>query len=168
MSVEASPKSARLSIGQLARRAGASVPTVRYYEQVGLLPAAPRTDAGQRRYDESAVRRLALVRRCRDFGFSIEQIRGLVALVDESQRPCADLREIAAGHLADVRRRLEELQSLEAGLQAFVRDCDVACLGGRALDCTILRELSSPPGPDRRAGGGGCCDRSATVPDTGC
>lgn len=136
--------SARLSIGLVARRTGATVPTVRYYEDIGLLPPAARTEAGQRSYDEATVRRLVFIRRCRDFGFSIEQVRELVSLVDEPDRPCAEVRDIASTHLAQVRQKVEELRALEASLSAFVGSCDTACAGGPAVDCTILEDLALP------------------------
>ena len=136
--------SARLSIGIVARRTGATVPTVRYYEEIGLLPPAFRTEAGQRSYGEATVRRLIFIRRCRDFGFSIDQVRELVGLVDQPDRPCVEVRDIAATHLEQVRRKLEELKELEAGLSAFVCGCDTACAGGAAVDCTILEDLALP------------------------
>jgi MerR family transcriptional regulator, copper efflux regulator len=135
---------ATISIGVLARQTGCTVPTIRYYEEIGLLPAGPRTEAGRRVYGEPAVRRLTFVRRCRDFGFSIEQVRELVGLVDAPDRPCAEVRDIAMGHLRQVREKLAELQALEASMSAFVVSCDTACSGGAALDCTILEELALP------------------------
>lgn len=137
--------SARLSIGLVARRTGCTVPTIRYYEGIGLLPPATRTEAGQRHYDEAAVRRLVFVRRCRDFGFSIDQVRELVGLVDEPDRPCLEVRDIASRHLAGVQRKLDELKALEAGLSAFVCSCETACAGGAAVDCTILEDLALHP-----------------------
>lgn len=148
--------SAKLSIGVVARRTGATVPTVRYYEEVGLLPPANRTEAGQRSYDETTVRRLVFIRRCRDFGFSIEQVRELVGLVDEPNRPCVEVRDIAATHLQEVRRKLEELKALEASLHAFVGSCDTACAGGPAVDCTILEDLAVPANLARIVKNG-CC-----------
>jgi DNA-binding transcriptional MerR regulator len=149
--------SARLSIGLVARRTGATVPTVRYYEDIGLLPPAARTEAGQRSYDETTVKRLVFIRRCRDFGFSIEQVRELVGLVDHPDRPCDEVREIAATHLTQVRQKLAELKALEASLDAFVCSCDTACAGGPAVDCTILEDLASPPGNAQLARPTGCC-----------
>ena len=149
--------STTLSIGALARKTGCTVPTIRYYEEIGLLPAAPRTDGGQRHYGDAAARRLAFIRRCRDFSFSIEQVRELVGLVDEPDRPCAEVRDIAAGHLEQVRRKMAELRELEQGLSRFLASCDSACAGGAAVDCTILEDLAidrpQAPGPAR----GGCC-----------
>lgn len=149
--------SARLSIGLVARRTGATVPTVRYYEDIGLLPPAARTEAGQRSYDEATVRRLVFIRRCRDFGFSIEQVRELVGLVDEPDRSCAEVRDIAATHLAQVRQKLEELKALEASLNAFVCSCNTACAGGPAVDCTILEDLALPAEEAQIVRGAGCC-----------
>ena len=150
--------SASLSIGVLARQTGCTVPTIRYYEEIGQLPAGPRTDAGRRVYGRAAVRRLSFIRRCRDFGFSIEQVRELVALVDEPERPCTDVRAVAAGHLATVREKLAELQALERSLAAFVGSCDAACAGGAAVDCTILEDLAcAAPDPAHAVAPGSCC-----------
>lgn len=145
-----------LSIGVVAKRTGCSVPTIRYYEGIGLLPSANRTDGGQRNFTEATVRRLTFIRRCRDFGFSIDQVRELVGAVDEPTRPCVEVRDLAARHLTEVRRKLQELLALEVSLQGFVSECDAACAGGAALDCTILEDLSRPiesPLVQRR----GCC-----------
>jgi DNA-binding transcriptional MerR regulator len=136
------PNSVARSIGIVARQTGCSMPTIRYYEEIGLLPPGPRTEAGRRVYGDDAVRRLTFIRRCRDFGFSIEQVRELVGLVDEPDRPCLEVRDIAARHLNQVRERLAELQALEVSMTQFVRSCDTACAGGAALDCAILEDLS--------------------------
>ncbi|MCR5882162.1 helix-turn-helix domain-containing protein [Rhizobacter sp. J219] len=149
--------SANLSIGLVARRTGATVPTVRYYEEIGLLPPAKRTDAGQRSYDEATVRRLVFIRRCRDFGFSIDQVRDLVCLVDQPERPCVEVRDIAATHLEQVRRKLDELRALEASLSAFVCSCEAACAGGPAVDCTILEDLAVPAENARVVQSPKCC-----------
>lgn len=151
-----SPTILARSIGVVARQTGCSVPTIRYYEEIGLLPSGPRTDAGRRVYGEAAVRRLSFIRRCRDFGFSIEQVRELVGLVDAPERPCTEVRDIAGRHLAQVRQRLAELQALEASMARFVQGCDNACAGGAALDCNILEDLSAAgrgPSLDARS----CC-----------
>ncbi|MES2785756.1 MAG: helix-turn-helix domain-containing protein [Pseudomonadota bacterium] len=133
-----------LSIGALARQAACTVPTIRYYEEIGLLPAAARSDAGQRLYGEPALRRLSFIRRVRGFNFSIEQVRELVSLVDEPNRPCVEVRDIAAGHLREVHRKLAELKELESTLSSFVNSCNTACAGGAAMDCTILEDLAVP------------------------
>ncbi len=85
----------QLRIGALAERAGTNAPTIRYYEEIGLLRPADRQAGGQRAYGEEDVRRLAFIRRCRDFGFSIEQVRSLVALVQDRERSCMEARDLA-------------------------------------------------------------------------
>ena len=137
-------ESLTLSIGVLAQQTGCTVPTIRYYEEIGLLPTGPRTEGGRRVYGQAAVRRLTFIRRCRDFGFTIEQVRELVGLVDEPDRPCMEVRDVAARHLAQLRQKLAELQALESSVAAFVCSCDTACAGGAALDCTILEDLTLP------------------------
>jgi DNA-binding transcriptional MerR regulator len=132
------------SIGAASRQTGCSVSTIRYYEEVGLLPAAPRTEGNQRHYDAAAIRRLAFIRRCRDFAFSIEQVRELVGLADQPKRDCVELRDIAQARLQEVRRKLAELQALETSLAAFVGSCNSACAGGPVVDCTILEDLGLP------------------------
>jgi len=135
--------SAGLRIGGLAKRAGTSAPTIRYYEEIGLLPLADRQASGQRIYGEADVRRLTFIRRCRDFGFSIEAVRSLVALADNRERPCSEARDIAGAHLAAVRSSINELRALERTLLGFVFRCDSSCAGGPAPDCVILEDLSS-------------------------
>jgi DNA-binding transcriptional MerR regulator len=120
------------------------VPTIRYYEEIGLLPAAPRSEGGQRLYGEAAMRRLGFIRRVRAFSFSIEQVRELVSLVDAPAQPCVEVRDIAAAHLREVRQKLVELRELEAQLSGLVDSCDAACIGGPAAECTILEDLSVP------------------------
>ncbi|HYE49609.1 MAG TPA: helix-turn-helix domain-containing protein [Azospirillaceae bacterium] len=143
-------RSPGLTIGALAGRTGSNVPTIRYYEQIGLLPKADRKPGGHRTYGDDALRRLAFIRRCRDFGFSIEQVRALVALVDDPGRNCFEARDLAQAHLDTVRRKLAELRDLERSLARFVEACTIACAGGPGPDCTILEDLASPAaGPAR-------------------
>jgi MerR family copper efflux transcriptional regulator len=148
---------ARLSIGLVARRTGATVPTIRYYEEIGLLPAAARTESGQRHYDEATVDSLVFIRRCREFGFSIDQVRELVKRADAQQGPCSDLRDVAAARLTEVREKLAELGALEATLAAIVGACNAGCVGGAVADCNIPGDLKAASGAgsadDRRT----CC-----------
>ena len=149
-----------LSIGAASRLTGCSVPTIRYYEEVGLLPPALRTEGNQRHFDESAIRRLTFIRRCRDFGFSLDQVRELVGLVDQPDRDCVEVRDIARVHLQEVQKKLAELQALEASLARFVDSCNSACAGGPAVDCTILEDLALPGRPRSEAApaaGRSCC-----------
>src|SRR4051812_10572972 len=125
----------RLRIGSLAMRTGTNAPTIRYYEEIGLLRRADREPSGQRSYGEDDVKRLTFIRRCRDFGFPIEQVRALVALVQDRDSSCTEAREIAEGHLAAVRAKLVELKALERSLLGFVIGCASACAGGPGPDC---------------------------------
>lgn len=138
-------------IGDLAVQTGASAPTIRYYESVGLLPRATRQRGGQRRYGAEDVRRLTFIRRCRDFGFSMEQVRELVDLVNDPSRDCTDVLEIAELHLAAVRARLAELQALERDIVAFARRCADTCAGGPGPSCVPLAQLAFADAPEREA-----------------
>ena len=130
-----------LKIGALARRTGMSAPTIRYYEEIGLLPRAHRQSGGQRRYGEEDIARLAFIRRSRDLGLSIEQVRSLLLLAKDPKRSCVDARDLARHQLDVVRSRLRELKMLERGLTAFVADCESSCAGGPGPDCVILQSL---------------------------
>src|SRR5882672_7571969 len=105
-----------LTIGALAARTGSSVPTVRYYEEIGLLPKARRGPGGRRLYDEGDLKRLAFVRRCRDFDLPIEKIRELLSLIDHPDQDCSKARDVAELQLTYVRKKLAELRALENGL----------------------------------------------------
>jgi DNA-binding transcriptional MerR regulator len=126
-----------LRIGDLARRTGTTVPTIRYYEQIGLLRPAARS-GGQRTYDNEDVRRLSFIRRCRDFDFPIDDIRALLTLL-HSGKSCTEARKLAEGRLAELRRRRAELQALEASIASLVTCCANTCDGGAAPDCVILQ-----------------------------
>jgi len=129
-------------IGTLARRTGTTVPTIRYYEEIGLLPRADRRVGGQRTYGDDATERLIFIRRCRDFGFSIPQVRTLLALMQDATRSCDEARDLAAGHLAAVRAKLEDLKRLEKEIAGLVGSCETLCCGGPAPDCVVLDDLA--------------------------
>jgi DNA-binding transcriptional MerR regulator len=138
-----------LKIGELAELTGTSVPTIRYYEQIGVLPRAPRQGGGQRVYGRDDVERLTFIRRCRDFDFSIDQVRALVAIVHDPKSSCMDARDMAAEHLTAVRAKMRELKALERSLVAFVKSCDTSCAGGPGPDCVILDDLAKPFASER-------------------
>jgi DNA-binding transcriptional MerR regulator len=142
-----------LKIGALAERTATNPPTIRYYEQIGLLPR-PRRSGAQRFYGDDDVKRLTFIRRCREFGFSIEQVRALAALVQDRNRSCLEARDLAKVHLTAVRAKLRELKALERSIAAFVADCDASCAGGPGPDCVILGDLGDPScaGVTRRNG----------------
>ena len=126
-----------LSIGQIAKRAGVAIDTVRYYERSGLLRPADRLASGYRRYGEPELRRLRFIRRAKALGFTLEEVRELLAL--GSQESVAGIKQAAEAKLGDLDRRLAELQRIREGLCALV----AACPGhGRADACPILEALN--------------------------
>lgn len=130
-----------MRIGDLAQRTGTSTPTIRYYEQIGLLRSPARQEGGQRVYGRNDVERLTFIRRCREFDFSIEQVRLLISLLDDPKSSCVDARDLAASHLDAVRAKMRELKALERSLVSFVKACDTQCVGGPGPDCVILDDL---------------------------
>lgn len=139
-----------LSIGALAKAAGVTTPTIRYYEEIGLLPKPNRSASGQRVYLDADLERLIFVRRCRDFGFSIEQVKLLAGLSISPDRDCTEVRDIAGSHLADVRAKLADLHELERNLEAFVAQCEQACCGGPGRNCVVFEELKHQEADRRR------------------
>ena len=133
-----------LAIGALAERTGCSVPTIRYYEEIGLIPAARRRASGHRVYDAKSEELLTFIRRCRDFGFPVEQVRELVALSQSNERDCFETLNIAQEHLRTVRAKLAELRGLERSLARFAEACSERCAGGPAAKCTILKDMAEP------------------------
>lgn len=135
--MSASKSSKGLQRAELARRTGANLETVRYYEKVGLLPSPPRTASGYRSYDGTHERRLGFVLRARELGFSLEEIRALLRLADEREQPCAEARGLAATHLADVRAKIADLKRMERVLKGVVAQCG----DGNRPDCPLIETL---------------------------
>ena len=130
----------RISIGEAARTSGVKAPTIRYYEQIGLLPEAERSSGNQRLYSRKAMERLAFIRHARDLGFTLEAIRDLLSLSDRPDQPCTAADAIAKAQLAEVESRLERLTALKTELERMV----VQCAGGRIADCRVIEVLSNP------------------------
>lgn len=126
-----------LQRAELARRTGANLETVRYYEKVGLLPPPPRTATGYRSYDGAHERRLRFVLRARELGFSLEEIRALLRLADERDQPCAEASRLAVTHLADVRAKIADLKRMERVLKGVVAQCG----DGTRPDCPLIDSL---------------------------
>lgn len=112
-----------MQIGRLAAEANVSVDTVRYYERAELLPQTCRTVSGYRTYPARTVERLRFIRRAKDLGFSLDEIRDLLALSDQRETGVSEVREIAARRLTDVETRLAELSRLRDGLRQLVDAC---------------------------------------------
>ncbi len=110
------------SIGQAATGSGVSVETIRYYEREGVVPRPPRSASGRRLYDADAIARLRFVRRCRDLGFPLADIRILLTLSGEAD-PCASVRELGEGHLDTVRAKIADLKRLEGALERLLEPC---------------------------------------------
>jgi len=132
----------RLTIGELSRRTGVNIETVRYYERAGVLPKPPRTGGGHRVYDEGLLKRLTFVRRARELGFSLDEIRALLSLVDGGDFTCAEVYGLTAKHLEAVRRRIAGLRRMERGLKAMAAECD----RGEVPECPIVDTLFRPNG----------------------
>jgi DNA-binding transcriptional MerR regulator len=133
-----------LSIGILAGLSGTNAPTIRYYEQIGLLRRPARNAGGHRLYSSMDVARLTFIRRCREFGFPIKRVKTLTRLLDDRSRSCLEARDLAETHLAEVQTKLSELKALEKMLKAFVAQCNEACTGGPGPDCGVLKKLTLP------------------------
>lgn len=129
---------ASLSIGALSGRTGVKVPTIRYYEQVGLLPEPPRTESNRRTYGDDAVRRLRFIRHARELGFEVEDVRQLLALASDPHRPCGDVDAIARKHLADIESKIARLQGLRVEVRRMIEQC--AC--GEIRDCRVVEVLA--------------------------
>ena len=124
------------TIGEAAKLSGVNIETIRYYEREGIVPAADRSANGRRLYDVAAIARLRFIRRCRDLGFPISDVRTLLDLSDNASRQCDDVRAISERHLSDVRERIADLQELEAALSELVQCCVDA-----QSECPTLKQL---------------------------
>ena len=126
------------TIGELSRRTGVKVPTIRWYEQAGLIDEPGRTAGNQRRYARADLERLAFIRHARDLGLGIEAIRELIELSQHPEKPCAEADRIAGEHLAGVRERIARLQRLEAELARIATQGEHGTIG----DCYVIRSLA--------------------------
>ena len=126
-----------LSIGKLSQATGVKVPTIRYYEQIGLLPEPGRSSGNQRLYSKSVRDRLAFIRHSRDLGFPLEAIRDLLSLQDRPDQSCDAADAIAQAQLIAVEQRITRLLALRSELQRMV----VQCAGGRIAECRVIEVL---------------------------
>jgi Cu(I)-responsive transcriptional regulator len=131
-----------MTIGQLARATGTVVETVRYYEKIGLLPRVARTAGNYRSYGHAEVARLSFIRRARDLGFGLDQVRTLLSLADDRDRPCNEVDTLARQHLDTVEAKIADLTALRIELSNLITQCG----RGTVADCRILEALG-PSGP---------------------
>ena len=125
-------------IGEAAKHSGVKVPTIRYYEQIGLLPAALRSEGNRRHYEDADLRRLVFIRHARELGFEIEAIRALLTLQDDPSQPCATADVIAKARLAEVEQRIRSLTALKVELELMVDGCS----HGHVATCRVIEVLA--------------------------
>lgn len=128
-----------LSRGTLALLSGVNGETIRYYEKIGLMPDPVRSAGGHRIYEQPQLKRLSFIRRSRELGFSLKEIRGLLGLVDGGDYTCAEVRDRTLVHLSDVAQKIADLQKMQRTLDSMASKC----VGGQVPDCPIVDELFS-------------------------
>lgn len=128
-----------ITIGQLSRETGVKIPTIRYYEQIGLLHEPDRTQGGQRRYDRTVVEQLRFIQHARELGFAIGDVRELLEISGEPASPCEEIDRIAARHLVAVKQRITRLRTLQAELENMLESCQ----GGQVAHCKVLESLAT-------------------------
>ena len=130
-----------LSIGELSKQSGVNIETIRYYEKIGVMPAPCRSANGYRLYGADHLKRLSFVRRSRQLGFSLDEIRGLLRLVDGDAYTCAQVRELALDHLVEIRRKIADLKRLKRVMEEMAAQCS----GERTPECAIIDALFDAP-----------------------
>jgi len=128
----------QFSIGEVSKASAVKVPTIRYYEEIGLLPSPPRTEGNRRSYGEADISRLAFIRHARELGFEIDSIRTLLTLQDEPDQSCAAADAIARDRLVEVERRIASLTALKAELARMVEGCS----HGHVAQCRVIEILA--------------------------
>lgn len=124
----------KMTIGKLSTITGVNIETIRYYERIGILLDPPRTESGYRIYNQDHQKRLSFVRRSRELGFTLKQVRALLGLVDIGTYTCADVEMIALDHLKDIQTKIADLKKMEKSLKEIVSHC----AGGTVNNCPII------------------------------
>ena len=137
MSDNAMARGELLTRGALAARMGCNIETIRYYEKAGLLPPPPRSQGGHRLYGQELVKRLNFVRRSRDLGFTLEEIREMLRLVDGRKYTCAQVEALAVRHVQEIRKKISDLRKLKSVLETMASQCS----GGKVPQCPIFDAL---------------------------
>ncbi|MFQ5544684.1 MAG: helix-turn-helix domain-containing protein [Acidiferrobacterales bacterium] len=126
-----------LTIDALSKQTGCHIETIRYYERIGILPAPPRTEGGHRLYGRDHLKRLFFVRRSRELGFRLEEVRGLLSLVDGGHYTCAEVRTLTLKHAGEVKRKITDLRKMERVLKDMASQCE----GGEIPECPVIDAL---------------------------
>ena len=126
-----------VTIGVLSKQTGCHIETIRYYERIGILSKPPRTEGGYRMYEREQIKRLMFVRRSRELGFSLEEIRTLLKLVDGKRYTCEEVKAVTDRHVEDVRKKISDLRRLQKTLSTISSECE----GGLVPDCPIIDAL---------------------------
>jgi len=129
------------TIGTLSKYSGVNIETIRYYERIGIMPSPPRSGGGYRLYNESHQRRLSFICRSRQLGFTLDEIRNLLTLVDDKSYTCAQVQDLTLEHLENTRKKIIDLQKLEVVLDEMASQCD----GGLVPDCPVIDALFEEP-----------------------
>jgi len=125
------------AIGQMSKKTGVNIETIRYYERIGIMPKPDRTAGGNRQYNHNQLKRLFFIHRARGLGFSLEEIRGLFGMVDRNDFSCGEVHELTVDHLAAVREKITNLKKLEVALSAMAAECS----RGDVPECPIIDTL---------------------------
>ena len=124
-------------IGEISKRTGVNIETIRYYERIKIMPQPDRTAGGNRQYNYDQLKRLSFIKTSRELGFKINEIRALLEMVDEQDFTCGEVHELTIGHLASVREKIKGLRKLEKALVSMASECSQ----GNVPDCPILETL---------------------------
>ncbi len=125
------------AIGEMSRRTGVNIETVRYYEKIGLMPKPGRSEGGNRLYNDVQLQRLFFIKRCREIGFSQVEIRALLSMVDHENITCAEVHSVTTAHVADIRQKIKDLCKLEKVLTRMANECS----RGDVPECPIIEAL---------------------------
>ena len=125
------------AIGEMSRRTGVNIETVRYYEKIGMMPKPKRTEGGNRLYNAEELQRLFFIKRCREIGFNQSEIKALLSMVDQDDVTCAEVHNITTAHVADIKQKIKDLRNLEKVLMQMANECS----RGDKPDCPIIETL---------------------------
>ena len=134
-----------IPIGALAARTRCQIETIRFYEKIGVLGKPARTEGGHRAYGPAHVERLTFIRRARELGFALDQVRALLRLAEAADVPCAEVKDLAAIHLAEVRRKIADLRAMQTALTGLIGQCDAHDAAAEEPGCPLIEALLIRP-----------------------